>query len=91
MMATATHATRTREARLCIGGESVDAAERGTFEDRHPFTLLNDVPEDSVLACAETFRPVASIEVVDNAEKAIEEFTDPRWITVQSGTRPFPS
>jgi acyl-CoA reductase-like NAD-dependent aldehyde dehydrogenase len=38
MMATTTHATRTREAQLFIGGEWVDGAQGRTFEDRDPFT-----------------------------------------------------
>ncbi|MGZ4282093.1 MAG: aldehyde dehydrogenase family protein [Gaiellaceae bacterium] len=119
-------------------------------------TLLSDVPRDSELAQVETFGPVASIEVVDSAEEAVEranatsyglssgiitqdaerglalaqqidagivhvndqtvadepqmpfggvkdsgfgrfggsavvdEFTELRWVTVQSGSHPFP-
>jgi len=119
-------------------------------------TLLSDVPEDTDLARNETFGPVATIEVVDSPEQAIEranatayglsagiitsnpdrgfalaqkldagivhvndqsvgdepqmpfggvkdsgfgrfggqavvdEFTELRWITIQSGTHPFP-
>ncbi len=119
-------------------------------------TLLTDVPADSELAQVETFGPVASVEVVDSAEEAVEranatsyglssgiitqdaerglalaqqidagivhvndqpvadepqmpfggvkdsgfgrfggsavvdEFTELRWITVQSGSHPFP-
>jgi acyl-CoA reductase-like NAD-dependent aldehyde dehydrogenase len=119
-------------------------------------TLLADVPRDSEFAQVETFGPVASIEVVDDADEAVavanatsyglasgiittdpergleiagrleagivhvndqpvhdepqmpfggvkdsgfgrfggtfamDEFTDLQWVTVQSGTRPFP-
>jgi acyl-CoA reductase-like NAD-dependent aldehyde dehydrogenase len=35
-------------------------------------TLLADVPPDTELATTETFGPVASIEVVDSAEEAVE-------------------
>jgi acyl-CoA reductase-like NAD-dependent aldehyde dehydrogenase len=135
-------------ARVLAGGNAVGTC----FEA----TLLTDVPEDSELAQAETFGPVAVIEVVDTPEQAVEranvtsyglaagiltsdpdrglglaealqsgivhvndqpvhdepqmpfggvkdsgwgrfggtaaidEFTELRWITVQSGTRPFP-
>jgi acyl-CoA reductase-like NAD-dependent aldehyde dehydrogenase len=119
-------------------------------------TLLTDVPRDSEFAQVETFGPVASIEVVENADEAVDaanatsyglssgvlttdpdkglsiasrleagivhvndqpvhdepqmpfggvkdsgwgrfggtfamdEFTEMQWVTVQSGTRPFP-
>jgi acyl-CoA reductase-like NAD-dependent aldehyde dehydrogenase len=135
-------------AKLLAGGEAVGPCFQAT--------LLADVPEDSELARVETFGPVAAIEVVGNADEAIdranatsyglasgiltgdpdkglalaerldagivhvndqpvhdepqmpfggvkdsgwgrfggtaaiEEFTDLRWVTVQSGTRPFP-
>ena len=135
-------------AKLLAGGEAVGPCFQAT--------LLADVPEDSELSRVETFGPVAAIEVVDNADEAIdranatsyglasgiltgdpdkglalaerldagivhindqpvhdepqmpfggvkdsgwgrfggtaaiEEFTDLRWVTVQSGTRPFP-
>jgi acyl-CoA reductase-like NAD-dependent aldehyde dehydrogenase len=135
-------------AKLLAGGEAVGPCFQAT--------LLADVPEDSELARAETFGPVAAIEVVGSADEAIEranatsyglasgiltgdpdkglalaerldagivhindqpvhdepqmpfggvkdsgwgrfggtaaieEFTDLRWVTVQSGTRPFP-
>ncbi len=135
-------------ARVLVGGE----AEGACFQP----TLVADVPEDAALARAETFGPVAAIEIVDDADEAVrsanatgyglaaglitgdnekglalarriesgivhvndqpvndepqmpfggvkdsgwgrfgtraavEEFTELRWITVQSGTRPFP-
>src|SRR5690349_7599932 len=135
-------------ARVLAGGEAVGPCFQAT--------LLADVPPDSELAQIETFGPVASIEVVDTAEQAVEranattyglaagiltsdpdrglalaeqlqagivhvndqpvhdepqmpfggvkdsgwgrfggtfamdEFTELRWITVQSGTRHFP-
>ena len=119
-------------------------------------TLLTDVPEEAEFATAETFGPVAAIEVVGSADEAVEranatgyglaagiittdpdkgfslaqriqagivhvndqtvhdepqmpfggvkdsgwgrfgaraamdEFTELRWVTIQSGTRPFP-
>jgi len=119
-------------------------------------TLLTDVPRDSEFAQVETFGPVASIEVVESADEAVDaanatsyglasgvlttdpdkglsiasrleagivhindqpvhdepqmpfggvkdsgwgrfggtfamdEFTEMQWVTVQSGTRPFP-
>jgi acyl-CoA reductase-like NAD-dependent aldehyde dehydrogenase len=137
-----------RGARVLAGGEAVGSCYQAT--------LLADVPADSELAQVETFGPVASIEVVESAEQAVErandtsyglaagimtsnpdrgmalaeqlqsgivhvndqpvhdepqmpfggvkdsgwgrfggtfamdEFTELRWITVQSGTRPFP-
>jgi acyl-CoA reductase-like NAD-dependent aldehyde dehydrogenase len=135
-------------AKVIAGGE----AEGPCFQA----TLLTDVPDDSDFAKAETFGPVASIEVVDSAEEAVDranattyglasgiitqdadrglalaqqveagivhvndqpvgdepqmpfggvkdsgfgrfggsavvdEFTELRWITVQSGSHPFP-
>jgi acyl-CoA reductase-like NAD-dependent aldehyde dehydrogenase len=135
-------------AKLLAGGKAVGPAFQAT--------LLAELPEDSTLAREETFGPVASIEVVDTAEEAVQranataygltsailtgdpdrgfalaqqlesgivhvndqnvadepqmpfggvkdsgygrfgglaavdEFTDLRWITVQSGTHPFP-
>jgi acyl-CoA reductase-like NAD-dependent aldehyde dehydrogenase len=137
-----------RGARVLAGGEADGPVYRAT--------LLADVPEDSDLAQVETFGPVASVEVVDSAEQAVEranatayglasgiitqdadrglalaqrldagivhvndqpvadepqmpfggvkdsgfgrfggtavvdEFTELRWITVQSGSHPFP-
>jgi acyl-CoA reductase-like NAD-dependent aldehyde dehydrogenase len=135
-------------ARIIAGGDAVGPCYQAT--------LLTDVPEDADFAHAETFGPVAAIEVVDGVDEAIEranatsyglaaavitsdpdkglavarriesgivhindqpvhdepqmpfggvkdsgwgrfgsraamdEFTELRWITVQSGTRPFP-
>ena len=135
-------------AKVLAGGE----AEGPCFQA----TLLTDVPDDSDFARIETFGPVASIEVVDSAQEAvdranattyglasgiitqdadrglalaqqieagivhvndqpvgdepqmpfggvkdsgfgrfggsavIDEFTEVRWITVQSGSHPFP-
>jgi acyl-CoA reductase-like NAD-dependent aldehyde dehydrogenase len=51
-------------AKLLAGGETVGACFQAT--------LLTDVPEDSDFAKHETFGPVASIEVVDSAEEAVE-------------------
>jgi acyl-CoA reductase-like NAD-dependent aldehyde dehydrogenase len=138
-----------RGAKVLAGG--VDAGS-----NVYKATLLTDVPEDSELAQKETFGPVLAIEVVDDAEEALEranattyglsagiitsdsdrgfalgsrlesgivhvndqpvgdepqmpfggvkdsgwgrfggqavidEFTDLRWITVQSGSHPYP-
>jgi acyl-CoA reductase-like NAD-dependent aldehyde dehydrogenase len=135
-------------ARVLVGGEAVGPCYQAT--------LLADVPSDSEFARLETFGPVAAIEIVDDADEAVEranatgyglaagiitsdndrgfllaqriqsgivhvndqpvgdepqmpfggvkdsgwgrfggraamdEFTELRWITVQSGTRPFP-
>jgi acyl-CoA reductase-like NAD-dependent aldehyde dehydrogenase len=135
-------------ARVLVGGEAVGPCYQAT--------LLGDVPSDSEFARLETFGPVAAIEIVDDADEAVEranatgyglaagiitsdndrgfllaqriqsgivhvndqpvgdepqmpfggvkdsgwgrfggraamdEFTELRWITVQSGTRPFP-
>jgi acyl-CoA reductase-like NAD-dependent aldehyde dehydrogenase len=133
---------------VLAGGDAVGPCYRAT--------LLGDVPPDSEFARTETFGPVAAIEIVDDAESAVEranasayglssgiitqdadrgfalaqqidagivhindqpvgdepqmpfggvkdsgfgrfggsavvdEFTELRWITVQSDTRPFP-
>jgi acyl-CoA reductase-like NAD-dependent aldehyde dehydrogenase len=135
-------------AKLLAGGEADGSVYHAT--------LVTDVPEDSELARAETFGPVAAIEVVASAEEAvrranstpyglsagiitsdpdrglalaqqieagivhvndqpvgdepqmpfggvkdsgfgrfggtaaINEFTDLHWVTIQSGTHPFP-
>jgi acyl-CoA reductase-like NAD-dependent aldehyde dehydrogenase len=135
-------------AKLLAGGEADGSVYHAT--------LVTDVPEDSELAQAETFGPVAAIEVVASAEEAvrranttsyglsagiitsdpdrglalaqqidagivhvndqpvadepqmpfggvkdsgfgrfggtaaINEFTDLHWVTIQSGTHPFP-
>jgi acyl-CoA reductase-like NAD-dependent aldehyde dehydrogenase len=135
-------------ARVLVGGEAVGPCYQAT--------LLADVPPDSDFAQLETFGPVAAIEIVDDADQAVDranatgyglaagiittdnergfllaqriqsgivhvndqpvgdepqmpfggvkdsgwgrfggraamdEFTELRWITVQSGTRPFP-
>jgi acyl-CoA reductase-like NAD-dependent aldehyde dehydrogenase len=135
-------------ARVLVGGEAVGACYQAT--------LITDVPADSEFATVETFGPVAAIEIVDDADQAVEranstgyglaagiittdpdrgfrlaqriqagivhvndqpvhdepqmpfggvkdsgwgrfggraamdEFTELRWVTVQSGTRPFP-
>jgi acyl-CoA reductase-like NAD-dependent aldehyde dehydrogenase len=51
-------------AKLLAGGEAVGPCFQAT--------LLADVPGDSEFAQHETFGPVASIEVVDSAEEAVE-------------------
>ncbi|HVV59425.1 MAG TPA: aldehyde dehydrogenase family protein [Gaiellaceae bacterium] len=51
-------------AKLLAGGEAVGPCFQAT--------LLADVPADSEFAQHETFGPVASIEVVDSAEEAVE-------------------
>ena len=51
-------------AKVLAGGEAVGACFQAT--------LLADVPPDSDFALNETFGPVASIEVVDGAEQAVE-------------------
>jgi acyl-CoA reductase-like NAD-dependent aldehyde dehydrogenase len=137
-----------RGARVLAGGDRVGRCYQAT--------LLADVPPDSELARLETFGPVASVEVVTDAEAAVrrandtpyglaagiltsdpdrglaladqlqsgivhvndqpvgdepqmpfggvkdsgwgrfggaaatDEFTELKWVTVQSGTRPFP-
>jgi acyl-CoA reductase-like NAD-dependent aldehyde dehydrogenase len=137
-----------RGARLLAGGEVAGPC--------YTATLLADVPPDTELAQHETFGPVASIEIADSADDAVQranetayglsagiltgdpdrglalaerlesgivhvndqtvhdepqmpfggvkdsgwgrfggtfamdEFTELRWVTVQSGTRPFP-
>ena len=51
-------------ARVLVGGEAVGACYQAT--------LLADVPADSEFARLETFGPVAAIEIVDNADEAVE-------------------
>jgi acyl-CoA reductase-like NAD-dependent aldehyde dehydrogenase len=51
-------------AKLLAGGEAEGSAYRAT--------LLTDVPQDSDFAQHETFGPVAAIEIVENADEAIE-------------------
>ncbi|HUK45546.1 MAG TPA: aldehyde dehydrogenase family protein [Gaiellaceae bacterium] len=51
-------------AKLLVGGEAVGPCYQAT--------LLTDVPPDSEFARHETFGPVASIEVVDDADAAVE-------------------
>jgi acyl-CoA reductase-like NAD-dependent aldehyde dehydrogenase len=51
-------------AKVLVGGESDGPCYRAT--------LLADVPQDSEFARHETFGPVASIEVVDDADQAVE-------------------
>jgi acyl-CoA reductase-like NAD-dependent aldehyde dehydrogenase len=51
-------------AKVLAGG----AAQGSCYEP----TLLSDVPEDSDFARRETFGPVAAIEVVDDADQAVE-------------------
>jgi acyl-CoA reductase-like NAD-dependent aldehyde dehydrogenase len=53
-----------RGAKVLAGGEADGSV--------YMATLLADVPEDSDLAQNETFGPVAAIEVVDNADEAVE-------------------
>jgi acyl-CoA reductase-like NAD-dependent aldehyde dehydrogenase len=50
-------------ARVLAGGNAVGPC--------YEATLLADVPDDSELARAETFGPVAAIDVVDSAEEAV--------------------
>ena len=50
-------------AKVLAGGEADGAVYRAT--------LLADVPEDSEFARAETFGPVAAVEVVDNHDEAV--------------------
>ena len=135
-------------AKILVGGEAVGSCYQAT--------LITEVPDDSEFARIETFGPVAAIEIVDDADAAVEranatgyglsagiittdpdrgfrlaqrieagivhvndqpvhdepqmpfggvkdsgwgrfggraamdEFTELRWVTVQSGTRPFP-
>jgi acyl-CoA reductase-like NAD-dependent aldehyde dehydrogenase len=135
-------------AKILVGGEAVGSCYQAT--------LITDVPDESEFAKTETFGPVAAIEIVDDADAAVEranatgyglsagiittdpdrgfrlaqrieagivhvndqpvhdepqmpfggvknsgwgrfggraamdEFTELRWVTVQSGTRPFP-
>jgi acyl-CoA reductase-like NAD-dependent aldehyde dehydrogenase len=51
-------------AKVLAGGEAEGACYRAT--------LVTDVPEDSDLAQHETFGPVVAVEVVDDAEAAVE-------------------
>jgi acyl-CoA reductase-like NAD-dependent aldehyde dehydrogenase len=51
-------------AKVLAGGEADGSVYKAT--------LLADVPEDSELAGNETFGPVAAIEVVDNADEAVD-------------------
>ena len=51
-------------AKVLAGGEAVGRVYRAT--------LLADVPEDTEFARLETFGPVAAVEVVDNADQAVE-------------------
>jgi acyl-CoA reductase-like NAD-dependent aldehyde dehydrogenase len=51
-------------ARVIAGGEADGPVYRAT--------LLTDVPESSEFATVETFGPVAAIEVVENADEAVE-------------------
>jgi acyl-CoA reductase-like NAD-dependent aldehyde dehydrogenase len=53
-----------RGAKLLAGGEADGPVYRAT--------LLADVPADSDLAKNETFGPVAAVEVVENADEAVE-------------------
>jgi acyl-CoA reductase-like NAD-dependent aldehyde dehydrogenase len=154
----------TEDALSKVKGRVDDAVEKGAKVlaggeadgSVYQATLVTDVPEDSELARAETFGPVAAIEVVGSAEEAvrranstsyglsagiitsdpdrglalaqqieagivhvndqpvadepqmpfggvkdsgfgrfggtaaINEFTDLHWVTIQSGTHPFP-
>ena len=52
-----------RGAKLLVGGETDGPCYRPT--------LVTDVPADSPFALEETFGPVASIEIVDDAEQAV--------------------
>jgi acyl-CoA reductase-like NAD-dependent aldehyde dehydrogenase len=51
-------------AKVLAGGDAVGPCYRAT--------LLGDVPPDSEFARTETFGPVAAIEIVDDAESAVE-------------------
>jgi acyl-CoA reductase-like NAD-dependent aldehyde dehydrogenase len=51
-------------ARVLAGGDAVGPCYQAT--------LIADVPEDAELASVETFGPVASVEIVDSAEAAID-------------------
>ena len=55
-------------AKLLAGGEAEGSVYRAT--------LLADVPKDSEFARVETFGPVATIEVVGNADEAVERAND---------------
>ncbi|HEU5372804.1 MAG TPA: aldehyde dehydrogenase family protein [Gaiellaceae bacterium] len=52
-------------ATVLAGGEAVGPCFQAT--------LLTNVPEDSEFALHETFGPVAAVEIVDNAEQAVEK------------------
>ena len=52
-------------AMVLAGGEAVGPCFQAT--------LLTNVPEDSEFALHETFGPVAAVEIVDNAEQAVEK------------------
>jgi acyl-CoA reductase-like NAD-dependent aldehyde dehydrogenase len=52
-------------AKVLAGGEAVGPCFQAT--------LLTDVPDDSEFAQHETFGPVAAVEIVDNAEQAVEK------------------
>jgi acyl-CoA reductase-like NAD-dependent aldehyde dehydrogenase len=51
-------------AKIIAGGEAVGPVYQAT--------LITDVPEDAEFASRETFGPVAAIEIVDDAEHAVE-------------------
>jgi acyl-CoA reductase-like NAD-dependent aldehyde dehydrogenase len=53
-----------RGARVLVGGETVGPCYQPT--------LVTDVPADAPFSCEETFGPVASIEIVDGADEAVE-------------------
>ncbi len=52
-----------RGAKVLVGGETEGPCYRPT--------LVMDVPDDAPFSCEETFGPVASIEIVDDAEQAV--------------------
>ena len=52
-----------RGAQVLVGGETDGPCYRPT--------LLTNVPDDSPFSCEETFGPVASIEIVDDADEAV--------------------
>ncbi|MGE5689073.1 MAG: aldehyde dehydrogenase family protein [Pseudomonadota bacterium] len=58
-------------ATVLAGGEAVGSVYRAT--------LVADVPDDSELAIRETFGPVATIEVVDSADEAVERANATRY------------
>jgi acyl-CoA reductase-like NAD-dependent aldehyde dehydrogenase len=61
-------AARAAGARVLTGGDAVGACYQAT--------LVMDVPADSELANTETFGPVATIEVVDNEDQAVNRAND---------------